>query len=746
MTKKSPKKETEKSISIPNGFPVEVYESLQKGLKTRPQRSLAFQNRRQRTTSFLDKGITKPGKISYDTLRRASMSVHIVRICINTLKQKVTKTKWVIQNKDVTKRKHDIDDSRIKKLESLFRHPNQNNETFRTLMDKMVEDLLVLDAVSLEKTRYPGGELAELFFVDSSTIRPVYDEKGNQDILIPLKTKRAAGEEESEEELPVSYVQVLDNSQYGGPESGEIVAAWPKKDFLHFHMDPQGSMESFGYGLSPIEGILSVVANILNADNYNSTYFEEGAFPPIVLQLIGQVNQRDLEAYREYLVSELTGNFHRPAIMATEKAESLQIHNLKDMNNRDMQFMEYQNWLAKLACAMYGMSPQDIGITDTVGSKNVAEEQTELAENKGYSSILHLFKEVFNQEIVWKDFGWEDLEFDWVATDQLTPAEQSEMYDRDLKNGSFTLNEVRMKRGEAPYAEWADEPMILLGEGYKPLDPEKQKEIAEEAQEMVGGEKPYKEQENEKGGEELKKMRKGVLTYSGFKTWADDRGYSQPFIWMDVKQGYGTVIKPPVAVNLQSQELEIDITAELASMGLNVNPVRKMSCVEVTEMLRNIPELYNEFQNYVNMTEAYDSEKWRAKFGGSRKFSYYLVSDYIDGYSMSNRLLIDDMKRDPSSYKEAVRDLARIWKVERDLVLGDRRADQYIIGHNKRAYGFDYQFKGDEGRWERSKNALQEALAPIPELETLFKEEIKAEESGETTEIVRAIIKRLLRW
>lgn len=891
-------KETPSSVVVPDGFPVEVMKALQRSLKPQAQRSLAFQNRNQRNTAFIQKGLTKPGKISYDTLRRASLSVHVVRICIQTLKQKVTKTKWVIQNKDIQKRRDASADKRIEEVGELFKHPNQNNDTFRTLLDKMVEDLLVLDAVSIEKTRFPDGKLAELFFVDSATIRPVYDEHGNQDVTIPLKVKDG----ETRTDLPVSYVQVLNNSQYGGPESGDIIAAWPKRDFLYFHMNPQGDMEGYGYGLSPIESILSVVANILNADNYNSTYFEEGAFPPIIMQLIGQVNQRDLEAYREYMVAELQGNFHRPAIMATEKAESLQIHNLKDMNNRDMQFMEYQSWLAKLACAIYGLSPEDIGLTDTTGSKSVSEVQKDISDTKGYSSILNLLKEVFNQEIIWKDFGYKDLEFEWVAPDTVEPGEASEMYDRDLRNGTITINEVRQKRGESPYGEWADEPMILTANGYQPLDPiaikkqkdEDAKKMAQQDGQMgkgdVGNEKPYHDQDVDgaetvekgakrtlyvskplKNADELiawaksqgfkttlpaeemhvtvvyskkpvdwstigegkpdvsviggkrwlerlgdegavvlrfespdlqgrhgalrdagassdyvgyrphvtisynaegldiskiepfdgplmfgaeyvaeinsgwhekiveKSMRKSILTTGGYKVWMDDRGYSQPFIWSDIKTGYGRVVKPPVAVNLQSQELEISLTDGLAAMGLNVNRVFKETFIEVMDGLRSLPEVLMEFERYCNMTPEYDSEKWRAKHGGSRKFSYYLVSDYIEGYALSNRLLIADMERDPNSYKLAVRDLARLWKAERDLVLGDRRADQYIISPNKRAWGIDYQFQGDVPRWEKTQNAIRDQLAAIPQLLAVFEEEI-AEKEG----IVKRIIKRYI--
>jgi hypothetical protein len=278
--------------------------------------------------------------------------------------------------------------------------------------------------------------------------------------------------------------------------------------------------------------------------------------------------------------------------------------------------------------------------------------------------------------------------------------------------------------GETPYDTWADKPMILTGEGYKPLLAPTDE--TEENDKIIGGEKPYKDQKDEDDikGEKVEKVRKSVLTQGGYKVWADDKGYSQPFIWIDIKNGFGTVVKPPVAVNLTSQELEMAVTEELAGMGLNVHPVRKMTYVEVRNMLMGNPDILIEFDNYCNMTPEYDSERWRTKFGGSRKFSYYLVTDYIEGYSLNNPLLIADMKRDPESYAMAVRDLANLWKAEKQLVLGDRRADQYIITHDKRAYGIDYQFKGDKDRWEKTKDAITDTLSVIPELESIFQNEI----------------------
>ncbi|MHB8483585.1 MAG: phage portal protein [Nitrospiria bacterium] len=668
-------------------------------------RSFAFE-RRQRLPYLIEKGLAKPGSISFDILRRAATSVHIARICINTLKEKISKTKWVIQPIDPMSK---VDEARIKQIEELFKHPNKNNETFRSLLDKILEDLLVLDAVAIEKLRDVNtGELLEIHYVDASTIRPVYDEHGNQDVMIPLKN-----EDGEVNEVPVSYVQVLDSNPYGGREAGQLVAAWPKKDFMYFCMHPQGSMGSFGYGLSPLEAVIGVVGNILNADNFNGTYFEEGAFPPMIIQMKQNMDVRELQALREYMYNELEGRFHRPAIIGGEA--DMDVKSLKEITQRDMQFMDYMMFMSRLLAAAYGLSGQDIGLTEDIGSKNVAETQKDLSQAKGYGSILHLLKEVFNQEIIWKDFGFTDIEFDWVAPDTTDPQVLNASIDARLKNGTITLNEARKMFGEEPFGDWADTPMILSGDGFVPVVKQDKKEDAGKDK-IVGGEKNY-------GDQAEKELKKSIQTKDGrYEVYIDDRGVSQPFIFVDILSGEGRVIKPPVAVNLDSQKLEEEWTHRLNKEGLNVVPVTRISAEDVFDKVLPTPELKRAFVAYQNMEPEFDSKKWTATYGHSRKFSYYTVSKFIDGRNLKDKLLIEDMKRVPNDYMKAVEDLAALWLAEKKYIMGDRRADQYIVTPGKRAVGFDYQFVGNKSRWDGTKNALLNALSQIPVLQKKFKE------------------------
>ena len=739
-----------KSFMIPGGYspdkPEEVKvwqdDQIYKSEVSRV-RAEAFE-RRKRLPYLIDKGLSKPGRVSFDILRRAASSVHVVRICVNVLKSKVTKTKWAIVPTDMTA-KLDPQDKRIDELTKFFREPNRRGDTFRSFLDKTLEDLLVLDAVSWEKTRYPNGMLAELHVIDSASIRPVYDEFGNNDIPINI-----VGEDGITRELPVSFVQVLDNSPYGGRESGTPVAFWPKRDFVYFMLHPQNAMESFGYGLSPIESVMGVVANILNADNFNGTYFEEGAFPPMILQLMTAMDPRELQQIREYLKTELEGEFHRPAVIAGEK--KIEVVNLRDIVQRDMQFMQYMDFMSRLLAAAYELSAQDIGLTNDV-NRATAETLKDLSESKGYGSILSLLEEQFNM-IIWKDFGYTDLKFSWVAVDTISPTDLSAIHDTALKNGSMTLNEVRKKSDLPPYGQWADIPAVLTNTGkYIPMRTDE--EVAQEEHDAhLQHEKPYDEQAQESpedlvnpravdsreradegtgvkeiGGGKMESVKsrplmiaKSIITKDGkYECWADDRGVGQPFIFVNVLTGEGYAAKPPVAVNLDSQKLEEYWTNKLYRDGYNVNPVKRMTEVDFRKLLPT-NEVEKEFTNYQNMAAAYDSKKWRAKYGGSRRFTYYQVSKFINGRGLRDPLLLEDMKRVPNDYKRAIKDLAELWLVEKKYVMGDRRADQYLITDDKRAWGFDYQFVGNVSRWEGTKNAIPQALETIPSLRDYFLE------------------------
>ena len=70
------------------GLPPEVSEVLRKSVKAAGSRAVLFETDKQRNIGALKKGLQKPGLISFEVLRRASMSVAVARICVTVLKEK----------------------------------------------------------------------------------------------------------------------------------------------------------------------------------------------------------------------------------------------------------------------------------------------------------------------------------------------------------------------------------------------------------------------------------------------------------------------------------------------------------------------------------------------------------------------------------------------------------------------------------------------------------------------------------
>ncbi len=123
----SPKEAVEKSeipaYTMPSSFMFDpILKSAERGSGGAP-RALSFDNDKQRNARNLSKGLAKPGYITFETLRRASKSVHVASICKTVLKEKVTKTKWTVKPTDPLK---DADALRneIDKVSNFLKRPN----------------------------------------------------------------------------------------------------------------------------------------------------------------------------------------------------------------------------------------------------------------------------------------------------------------------------------------------------------------------------------------------------------------------------------------------------------------------------------------------------------------------------------------------------------------------------------------------------------------------------------------------
>jgi hypothetical protein len=103
-------------------------------------------------------------------------------------------------------------------------------------------------------------------------------------------------------------------------------------------------------------------------------------------------------------------------------------------------------------------------------NRSTAMEDQERSLEEGLEP-LQLWMKRWIDDVIQIEFGYADLEFAFVKATSIDPLIQSEIDDRDLRNGSRTIDEVRHARGDDPLIDGLGaKPMIYTTQGAVLLD------------------------------------------------------------------------------------------------------------------------------------------------------------------------------------------------------------------------------------------------------------------------------------
>lgn len=356
-------------------------------------------------------GLRKPGAVSFGHLREIARYDSITRICVNVIKKEVSQAEWSI----VPEKGKNPDPAKIEKVEKLFKLINSNGENLRLLLDRVLEDLLILDAGVIEKVYNFKGELMELNVVDAATIRPIYNEQGQLD---PEK----------------AYVQVIDN---------KVTAEFKLNEIIYMMQNPQNDVRLFGYGLSPIESILLQVQASLEADLYNARTFSEDNIPPGMLDLGGM---GDEEAEQFMMLWNATVVNHTQKMKFVWGSDKQTKFIPFQQNNKDMQFVEYIDWLSRLKLAVYGLTSIDANIVQDV-NRATASVQAKLSNSRGVKTVKKLIQDYIDREIL-VPAGILDHHFVFDHSDSLEDKKKQAEIDKIyIETGVYTPQEVAKREG-----------------------------------------------------------------------------------------------------------------------------------------------------------------------------------------------------------------------------------------------------------------------------------------------------------
>jgi len=325
-----------------------------------------------------------------------------------------------------------------KKALSLLRNPDPwftNVRSWEKLAKSMLMDMLVIDRGAIIKLRDAEGNLRGLMPVDGSSIRPVINKFGTY----------------SDD---YAYVQVV----HGSPH-----VYLKKEDVIILMMNPMTDLKYFGYGLSNMETLYTAVLSDIFIDKGNLDFYRKGGSipegfisiepPPSRDGMIQQIDQEQLETIQRHLQAIMMGDFTQVPIVSGGRISWIDFKGKR----RDMQFKELAEYLTRKICAVYQVSPQDVGVVSDV-NRSTAVIQSEMTKSKGLRTLMGVISEYITNEVVNEIRPEGDLKL-WFEDDDLDRKKNEwNMRQQQLVSGAITINQWRSTQGMHP-VPWGNTPL-----------------------------------------------------------------------------------------------------------------------------------------------------------------------------------------------------------------------------------------------------------------------------------------------
>ena len=316
---------------------------------------------------FQERG--KVSKSSSALFRNWAEHSEWVRAAISIRKSQVSSAAWDIVPFDQNK---PVNETLQAQLRDRFQAPSLEMDSFRSWVEPIVEDILVLDAGVIEKERTFGGEIVALHPVDGAVIKVNALWDGTK-----VNTPRYWWAPTPTYEVPFSnddMVYVMSN-----PRTYTVL------------------------GLAPLETLKMTIDAELGASQYNTRQVQQAA-PDGLFDLGEGARAEQVDAFKAYWEAEVAGRGALGFLGGTKGANFIKFRD----SNRDMQYDEWLKYLVRKICAVFLISPQDIGLTFDI-NRSEGQVQQEMTEDQGLRPLLSLVQDYFTREIVWdKAYGGRD--------------------------------------------------------------------------------------------------------------------------------------------------------------------------------------------------------------------------------------------------------------------------------------------------------------------------------------------------
>lgn len=249
----------------------------------------------------------------------------------------------------------------MKSLQQLLDQPNELRDSWRSLIGPVIEDLLVLDRGVISKNMTMNRKPVSLYYEDGATIKIFPQWSGD-----PSEPRYLYEEPGGSNKKPLRNDEAIVMMANGA---------------------------SYRFGLSPVQVLRATIIADIEAGK-SAAHLVSMKPPPAALQIPGATDTQ-LRSLMSAYDQEIAGRKELFFFGGDKEAKLFPLM----FSAKDQQWMEWQEYLARKICAVFQISPQQIGLTFDI-NKSTANVQQDISEDIGLIPIFLLLEEYLNRELV----------------------------------------------------------------------------------------------------------------------------------------------------------------------------------------------------------------------------------------------------------------------------------------------------------------------------------------------------------
>ena len=379
-------------------------------------------------------------------LRRFS-ETPIARRAINCIKDRIAGMRWRVQPRQGYSLEAIPDGAaRVRLLTDNFDAPNPD-DSFRSLAEQVLEDIIVGGYGAIEVQRNPAWEISSDFFVTTEGHR------GSQNPHPVGKSATRVGQPIARNLplvlWPVDGASIRMNVDWdGSPHSQRYMQVTNQQgaksqieldddELIYIRLNPRTHTP---FGLGRLEVAFETITAFLGAHRYASRLASNSVvqYALWLQDLTPEHHERLIRWWQD----EIEGTGKVPILSAESKPEVLRFGGGTDADLR----LQWQEFLLRVVASAFDLPPFYLGVERDV-NRSTAEEMNDMAFRQAIVPTARLLAESLTRDAIAKKLGWTDLEFVFAELDTTDPLEEAQIQQILLQNGVLTVNEVRRMRG-----------------------------------------------------------------------------------------------------------------------------------------------------------------------------------------------------------------------------------------------------------------------------------------------------------